>query len=271
MGNRVPGDILPNVPKSYDVIGDIAVVELTTKLEPFAETLAQELLNTLPNVKSVFARTGPIEGSLRVRPLRHLAGESRTTTVHREFGCTFKVDLSRAFFSPRLSTEHARVARQVQDGERVVDMFSGVGPFSILIAKSVTKVEVDAIDANPAAVMLVEENVRVNKVDSKVRVHSGDAQIIVRELGDKATRVIMNHPSAARHFVAAACQVILPQGGILHYYTFAEGENAEVGAQCELENAIAQTGRKIRKLHDVHKVREVGPMSWQIVIDAQIA
>lgn len=269
--NKVPDDILAIVPKSYDVVGDIAVVELSSRLDPFAGILAEELLNTHPNVRSVFARAGPVEGSERIRPLRHLAGEDRTTTVHREFGCSFKVDLSSTFFSPRLSTEHQRVAQQVQDGEHVVDMFSGVGPFSILIAKTVTNVEVDAIDANPAAVKLVEENVRVNKVDSKVHVHGGDAQVIVRELGPRATRVIMNHPSAAMQFVAAACEAILPHGGILHYYTFADGENAEVTSEHELENAIAQTGRRIRKFHAVHKVREVGPMNWQIVIDAQVA
>lgn len=268
--NKVPSDVLGELPKSYDVIGDIAVVELSSRIDPFAEIIAEELLNTHPNVRSVFARTGPVEGSERIRPLRHLSGEDRTTTVHREFGCSFKVDLSSAFFSPRLSTEHQRVALQVQDGERVVDMFSGVGPFSILIAKTVTNVKVDAIDANPAAIRLVEENARINKVDSKVHIHSGDAQVIVRELGPQATRVIMNHPSAAKHFVGAACQAILPQGGSLHYYTFAAGENAEVLARHELNSAIAQTGRKVRKFHAVHKVREVGPMNWQIVIDARI-
>ena len=269
--NKVPSNVLGELPKSYDVIGDIAVVELSSRLDTIAEILAKELLNIHPNVRSVFARAGPVEGSERIRPLRHLAGEYRTTTVHREFGCSFKVDLSSAFFSPRLSTEHRRVAQQVQNGEHVVDMFSGVGPFSILIAKTVTNIEVEAIDANPAAIRLVEENARVNKVDSKVHIHSGDAQVIVRELGPHATRVIMNHPSAAKHFVAAACEAIPSQGGILHYYTFAEGDDAEVGAEDELNKAIAQTGRRVRKFHAVHKVREVGPMNWQIVIDAQVA
>jgi tRNA (guanine37-N1)-methyltransferase len=270
LADKVPPDILAELPRSFDIIGDLAILELRPGLAHFEKGIARALLETQSNVKGVFAKTGPVTGPERVRPLRHLAGEDRTVTVHREFGCSFKVDLARVFFSPRLSTEHQRVASQVVMGERVVDMFAGVGPFSILIAKTVKDVKVEAIDSNPVASRFAEENARTNGVESRIRVHLGDARKVARKLGHIATRVIMNHPSAARDFVGAACDLLLPSGGMVHYYTFAEGEDSDLRARIELAGAVAASKLKMGRIVGVRKVREVAPMNWQIAVDAEI-
>src|SRR5437870_3131961 len=134
-----------------------------------------------------------------MRPLRYIAVENRTHTIHKEYGCLFEVDLSKAFFSPRLSTEHQRVVQMVEKGERVVDMFAGVGPFSILIAKKVGDVRMDAIDANPQAIELLQENVRANKVEAKVHVHLGDAREVIRkELTQITSRVLKQSHHVSR-------------------------------------------------------------------------
>src|SRR5438309_10906401 len=155
--------------------------------------MAGGIMEVHPNVRSVYAKSGEVSGAERIRPLRYIAGENRTHTIHKEYGCLFKVDLSKAFFSPRLSTEHQRVAQMVEEDERVIDMFAGVGPFSILIAKRLGDVRVEAIDANPQAIQLLRENARANKVESKVHANLGDArEVIQKELTQIASRVIMN-------------------------------------------------------------------------------
>jgi tRNA (guanine37-N1)-methyltransferase len=271
LAGKVPAEVLAELPKSFDIVGDIAILEFRPVLVRFEKQIALAILEAHPNVKAVLAKTGPVAGPERIRPLRYVAGEDRTETVHREFGCSFKVDLARVFFSPRLSTEHQRVAGQVAEGERVVDMFAGVGPFSILIAKTVKDVKVDAIDSNPIAARLIEENARTNRVESKIHVHLGDAKEVVRQLRHSATRVIMNHPSAARDFVGAACNVIVPSRGVVHYYTFAEGEDSELRGRSELAEALEASGHTIARVLGVRKVREVSPMNWQVVIDAEIS
>ncbi len=270
LAGEIPAETFQQLPRSFDIVGDIAVLELSPDLSSFETSVAKAILDVHPNVKAVFAKAGPVSGAERVRPLHHILGEDRTVTVHREFGCSFKVDLSRVFFSPRLSTEHQRVARQVREGETVVDMFAGIGPFSILIAKSVKDVSVDAIDSNPAAVELIRENAKSNKVGSKVHVHAGDAREVVPRLGRKATRVVMNHPSAAREFVSPACDTLQPAGGVVHYYTFAGGEDSEYRARTELETSLEPTRYSLGKMLAVHKVREVAPMNWQVAVDAEI-
>src|SRR5207245_7797648 len=188
----VSPNVLSRLPKSFDVVGDITLLELDSELAEYQTIIAEAIMEVHSNVRSVFAKSGEVSGAERIRPLRYLAGENRTHTIHKEYGCLFGVDLSKAFFSPRLSTEHQRVVQMVEKGERVVDMFAGVGPFSILIAKKVGDVRVDAIDANPQAIELLQENVRANKVEAKVHVNLGNArEVIQKELTQSANRVIM--------------------------------------------------------------------------------
>ena len=270
LAGRLPLDQLSKLPRSFDVVGDITVLELDSELTPYETSIAEAIMEVHPNVRAVFAKSGEISGNERVRPLRHIDGENRTQTIHREQGCLFKVDLSKVFFSPRLSTEHQRIANMVENGERVVDMFAGVGPFSVLIAKRLENVRVDAIDANPQAIELVRENVRANKVESKVHAHFGDARDMIREeLSRSASRVIMNHPSAAKDFIEEACDALQPAGGILHYYTFA-GSDWEADSRSEIERGVEASDRFTERVLGIRRVREVAPLKWQVAVDLKV-
>lgn len=270
LADDLPSDSLSRLPRSFDVVGDIAILELDPELAAFETRIAEAIMEVHSNVRAVFAKSGEVSGPDRVRPLRYVAGENRTRTFHREHGCLFKVDLSRVFFSPRLSAEHQRVTLLVDEGERVVDMFAGVGPFSILIAKRVGDVRVEAIDANSEAIELIRENARANKVESKVNTHLGDARNIVREeLAHTANRVIMNHPSASKDFIGDACSALQASGGVIHYYTFA-GENWEEDSRREIESGVESSGHVMERVLGIHRVREVAPMKWQVSVDVRV-
>jgi tRNA (guanine37-N1)-methyltransferase len=272
LAQQLPASIIPLVSKSFDVIGDIAIIEFSPTAEPFGRTIAEALMKVHQNVKAVFSKAGPITDDQRLRPIHYVLGANRTETIHTERGCRFKIDISKAFFSPRLSTEHWRVAEQVQPGERVVDMFAGVGPFSILIAKRLKDVQIHAIDSNPEAVKLIEENAAMNKVQDRIKVWPGDAQGVVKShLRRIATRVIMNHPSHAREFLEPTCETLGHGGGIVHYYTFAEGTDSESKARKELADALDNSGWKVDKIITTRKVRGVAPMKWQVAVDARLA
>ena len=271
LSGRMPSELLVDLPKSFDIIGDIAILDLNPELTLHEGEVGQAIMQVHSNVRAVFAREGPVSGPDRVRPLHRAAGENRTETRHREFGCLFKVDLSRVFFSPRLSTEHQRVAGSVRENEVVVDMFAGVGPFSILIAKWLETVEVNAIDSNPEATRLIEENARLNRVESKVHAWTGDAnEIVSGHLKEQATRVIMNHPSVARDFIGTACGALRKAGGTIHYYTFSDGENWERKSRDEFEAGVKGSGWNTAGTIEIRKVREVGPFKWQVAIDARV-
>ncbi len=271
LADSISPSLLSSLPRSFDVVGDITVLQLDSDLAAYETSIAEAIMEVHPNVLAVFAKSGWVSGTERITPLRYIAGENRTHTIHKEHGCSFKVDLSKVFFSPRLSSEHQRIAQLVDEGERVVDMFAGVGPLSILIAKRFGDVRVEAIDANPQAVELLRENVQANKVKSKVHAHVGDAREVIRkELTQCASRVIMNHPSASKDFIRGACDALQPSGGVIHYYTFARGENWTADSRHEIEHEIKASGYVVERILAIHRVREVAPMRWQVAVDLKV-
>lgn len=271
LADQLPPHLLAILPRALDVIGDIAVIDIPPELKAHERVIGEALLQTHKNVRTVLAKVGAVTGTYRLRKLEVIAGEHRTTTVHKEHGCQYHVDVATAYFSPRLSTEHNRVASIVQEGETVVDLFAGVGPFSVLIAKKNTAAKVYAVDINPEAVEFLKRNIRLNRVDNRVIPIEGNARQTVEEsLLGVADRVIMNLPEKAIEFVDAACKAVKPSGGTVHYYAFIRLPDSLEDAQQRFSEAVEKAGRKVDAFVSAKTIRETAPYESQIVLDAKI-
>ena len=255
---------------SYDVVGDIAVIRVPDSLQHRREVIAEAIMQTHKRVKTVLCQTGPISGDFRLRKLEWVAGEKKSETIHKEYSCVFKVDLEACYFSPRLSYERMRIARLTQPDEVVVNMFAGVGCYSVIIAKHSEAQKIYSIDINPVAVQYMQENVRLNKVEERVVSVHGDAKRVIEEkLKSVADRVLMPLPERAYEYLDYAVLALKPVGGSIHYYDF---EHAKKG-----ENPIEKTESKVcKKLQEFNVnfevpfgriVRGVGPNWFQIVLD----
>jgi tRNA (guanine37-N1)-methyltransferase len=269
--DNLPPHLIASLPQALDVIGDIAIIEIPPELKAYEKPIGQAILKTHRNIRTVLAKAGAISGTYRLREFTFIAGEHKTQTVHREFGCQYHVDIAKAYFSPRLSHEHQRVASLVQTGETVVDLFAGVGPFSVLIAKKNPKVKVYAVDINPEAVELLRVNVRLNRVENRVFPILGDAkQITANKLKGSTDRVIMNLPETAIEFVDAACQAIKPQGGVIHFYAFVRAPDSIENLKLRFTQAVEQNGRKVEAFLYNRSIRETAPYESQVVLDAKV-
>jgi tRNA (guanine37-N1)-methyltransferase len=269
--SELPPNLLAMLPKALDVIGDIAIIDIPSELKPYENILGDAILKTHKNVKTVLAKAGAISGTYRVREYNFIAGEQKTQTIHKEFGCQYHVDVAKAYFSPRLSHEHERVASLVQKSETIVDLFAGVGPFSILIAKKNPTVKVYAVDLNPEAVELLKVNVRVNRVENRVLPILADAgEITSTKLMALADRVIMNLPESAIEFVDAACHAIKTEGGIIHFYAFVRLPDSIENLSIRFNQAVESAGRKVEAFSYAKSIRETAPFESQIVLDAKI-
>ncbi len=224
--DKLTEDELKLLRRSFDVVGDIAIIEIPPELEHKEKIIAEALLSEHKNIKVVAKKASKVEGVERIRRVKVIAGENRTITLHKENGIVLKVDVNKVYFSPRLSSERLRILNQVKDGERIIDMFAGVGPYSILIAKN-KDVEIDAIDINPHAYQLLLENMKLNKLKGKIVPHLGDAAEVIKTLRP-ADRIIMNLPEKAVEYLNLAASKI-KNGGIIHLYTFLkEGEKPKL-------------------------------------------
>ncbi|MEM2105895.1 MAG: class I SAM-dependent methyltransferase family protein [Candidatus Bathyarchaeia archaeon] len=268
---KLPPHLLASLPKAMDIVGDIAIIEVPPELEKHKGLIGEAIIETHKNVRTVLAKAGAVSGTYRLREFTVIAGEPKTATIHREHGCKYYVDLAKAYFSPRLSHEHHRVASQVGEGETVIDMFAGVGPFSVLIAKTHERVKVYAIDINPEAVELLKRNIRLNRVDDKVYPLLGDAEEMVEKmLVGAADRVIMNLPEKAIEFVSSACKALRAKGGIIHFYSFVKPSEPLEDIKIRFAQTVERSGRRLEKIHFSRLVRETAPYEWQAVIDAAI-
>jgi tRNA (guanine37-N1)-methyltransferase len=271
LGNQLPPSLLASLPRALDTMGDIAVIEIPPELNAHASIIGEAVLKTHNNVRTVLAKAGAVSGTYRIRELAVIAGEPKTTAIHKEHGCRYYVDAAKAYFSPRLSHEHNRVASLVQKGETVVDLFAGVGPFSVLIAKRNATAKVYAVDINPDAVELLKMNIRLNRVDNRVYPILGNArQVVEGKLLGIADRVIMNLPEKAMEFVDAACKTTKPAGGIVHFYGFIRLPGSIENMQSRFSEAVEKAGRKVEKFLFAKTIRETAPYEWQVVLDAKI-
>jgi tRNA (guanine37-N1)-methyltransferase len=255
---------------SYDVVGDVAVIRSAGWSRKRREDVAGAVMAVHRNVKTVLAQTSAVGGEFRLRRLSYVAGEWKTRTVHRESGCLFSVDLRECYFSPRLSYERMRVARLVGAGEVVLNMFAGVGCFSIVAARHVNVERVYSIDVNPAAVELMRENVRVNELYGRVIPILGDARQVVQDrLCHVADRVLMPLPAKAFEYLSYAVLALRHRGGWVHYYDF---EHAGKGED-PVEKVRLKVAEKLQTLCPVFEVsfgrvvRTTGPNWYQIVLD----
>lgn len=269
--NKLSPELLAIVPQAFDIIGDIVIIEIPTQLKSCHSLIGEAILKTHKSIKTVLAKAGDINGIYRIRDYTFIAGEQKTQTTHREFGCVYHVDVAKAYFSPRLSHEHERVASLIKPGEVVADLFAGVGPFSVLIGKKCPQTKVYAIDLNPDAVELLKVNVRVNRVANRVFPVCGDArELSLCKLKGTADRVIMNLPETAIDFVDAACNAVKPQGGVLHFYGFVRSPDTIESLKQRFSEAVERNGRHVLAFLYSRSVRETAPFESQVVIDAKI-
>jgi len=258
----MPADLL-DVDPSYERLGDIVIVDEDDPAR--ARDLADAIVASDLPVKTVLNRASKIQGETRVREWDVLAGEE-TETVHREYGCEFALDLASVYFSPRLATERHRVTEQVAAGEQTVDMFAGVGPFTIPMAAHGG--EVVGVDINETAIEYLRENARRNGVDERVMAIDDDVRAVAPAYEGWADRLVMNLPHSADEFLDAAVTMAGAEC-LLHYYDISHEDDRYGPGERAIRDAAGDA-------YDVtieaeRTVRSYAPHEYNVVLDAQLS
>jgi tRNA (guanine37-N1)-methyltransferase len=254
---------------AFDQIGDIIVVRIPESLLSKKKIIGEALLQAVHPTRSVFYQSSDVSGDFRTRNLEVIAGEDNTETEYKEYGCRFKVDVEKVFFSPRLSTERKRIADLVQDGEILINMFGGVGMFSIVAAK-MKNCTVYNIDLNPYAAKLCEQNIKLNKkLKGKIISINGDAaQVVKDQLQNTGDRTLMLLPERSDEFLDSAI-LATKSCGIIHYYSHQHADKRQDSAELSKRHYLEITPVKSQIIGG-RMVRAVGPHYYQTVVDAKI-
>jgi tRNA (guanine37-N1)-methyltransferase len=272
---------------AFEVVGDIAV--LTEEVDQSQEAAVADAIMALHrNIKVVAKRVSAVEGVFRTRRLVNIAGEHRTETLHTENVCRFMLDLETVYFNPRLAGERRRIASQAaQSGkpEDVIDMFAGVGPFAIQIAKRAPQSHVTAIDINPDAIRYLIKNLELNHV-TNVDAIVGDIKEIYIRFKNTADRIIMNLPKSSYLFLREALRMLKPERGIIHFYALESAYSAENERKSEsLDRAIEQAKERLMTtiqeldaefvgysmhIREARKVKAYAPYAYIVGVDVEM-
>jgi tRNA (guanine37-N1)-methyltransferase len=253
---------------AFDQIGDIIVIRIPDSLLSKRKIIGETLLQKVKTAKSVFCQSSDVSGDFRTRKLELLAGLDKTQTEYKELGCRFIVNVEKVFFSPRLSAERERIANLIKDGEIVINMFGGVGMFSIIAAKK-KNCTVYNIDINPIASELCEKNISLNKLAGKVISINGDASDIIRKrLVNFGDRTLMLLPERSDEFLDSAI-LATKNGGIIHYYLHIHADTKQDVSKLS-EKHFLEIAKIKSEILDSKIVRAVGPRYYQTVVDIKI-
>ena len=265
--DKLTEEEIEELKKSFDIIGDVVIVEIPEDLEAHKKEIGQATLQFTKR-KTVYMKKSAVKGVTRVRELELIAGEDNPITIHKEHGTRLKLDVKNVYFSPRLATERKRVQEATQDGEEILDMFAGIGPFPIVIAHE-KNVNITAVDINEYAIKYLNENIKLNKLKDNAHITAicGDTnKVALNELkGKKFDRLIMNLPGLAPEFLDLAVS-LCKDGGVIHYYEFSDGfsqgiERAQIA--CEKQN-------KEVEILNTRKVKSSSPGMWHVAIDCKV-
>ena len=260
LDNKIDPEKINDIVKSFDIIGDIVVVEIPDDLEDEKYNIAEAVLKFTKR-RSVYAKKSKIQGIMRTRQFEYLAGEENLETIHKENGIRFKLDISTVYFSPRLATERERIVSQVEDGEIIIDFFAGIGSFPINIAHK-KNATIYSVDINPEAYKYTKENIKLNKLKGEVIPINSDINKVIDTL-PKADRILMNLPGTSKDFLDVAVNH-LKKGGILNYYEFAADYETPINRVKKIAHP-----REIEVINK-RKVKSQSPGIWHMAVDIKI-
>jgi tRNA (guanine37-N1)-methyltransferase len=278
VGDRLNAQEKQELVKSFEIVGDIAVVEVPPALGKKQKLIADALLRMHPNVKVVAKKASGTSGEFRIRRVEVIGGEKRTWTLHKEGGCFFELDINQTYFSPRLGTERERIVKLAGQamgsagvgghGENVLVPFAGVGPFAIRIGRKAPSAQVVGVELNPQACGFFRKNVARNKCGN-VEVLEGDVgKLLPGKYTGWADRAVMPHPTASKDFLAFVIPC-MKKRGMLHYYSFGETGKPFEAAEKEVDEAAAKLGRGV-KIVFARVVRPFSKSTVQVVVDVEI-
>ncbi len=268
LSKTLTGEELENLITSYDIIGDIAIIEIPEELKNEQNKIVDAILRTNKRLKVVAKKLGKVESEYRVRPLKVIGGENRTETLYTEHGCRMKLDVAKVYFSIRLSHERKRIAELVKPKENILALFAGVGPFPLVISKKQPTAKIIAIELNPEAVKYLKENIKLNKAKNITPVEGDARKIVLSRYKNFADRILMPLPRSADKFLDVAL-VGARDGCIVHIYGFAHIDEPYAGIEKWIKEEAKKAGAKV-EIVNKKIVRPFAPKIVQVVVDFKV-
>lgn len=261
---RIPEELIDRLPRKWELLGDVLIFKLNEELRAYEKDIAKVFAEIL-GAKTVLEDIGGIEENIRKPKVRVIWG-SETATTHTENGVLYRLDAREIMFSSGNIDERVRMAKVCEEGEVVVDMFAGIGYFSLPMAVHSSPAEIYSIEINPVAFEYLCENVRLNKVEEVICPMLGDCLEVAPE--GLATRVVMGYLSGGDRFLPKAMRVI-GEEGVIHYHEACPNELLPERPTSNVQKAAESEGRRVEILQ-LRTIKSYAPGVSHVVLDVHV-
>ncbi|MDD5192988.1 MAG: class I SAM-dependent methyltransferase family protein [Candidatus Nanoarchaeia archaeon] len=271
--DKIDKDKLQYLPSGFQRIGDIIILNLNEEVLRYKKEIGKIVLDNF-KVRSVCIKEGGITGKFREPQISVVAGDKNTIVTHFENGCYYKFDIKKVMFAKGNLSERVRIAKQIKHNEVIVDMFAGIGYFTVPNAKLGKPKKIYAIELNPVSFKFLKENIILNKIENIVETINGDSKEEVLKLvekGIKTDRVLMGYLPPPKEFLPFAMKII-KKNGFLHYEDLIRTEHVDEDVEKAMNlisDAAAVEGFKA-KLLLAKRVKGYAPKMDHYVIDTKI-
>ncbi|MFX0083278.1 MAG: class I SAM-dependent methyltransferase family protein [Candidatus Hodarchaeota archaeon] len=257
------------LPRGFQTLGNVIILKLNPKLVNRKEAIGKAYLDLLPNIRSVYLNTGRIIGTFREpENIEFLVGIDDPVIEHKEHGIKYRFDITKIMFSKGNINERKFLSSLVKKGEVVVDMFAGIGYFSLPIGKHSQAQKIYSIELNPDSYNSLIENIKINHLEEKVIPIKGDCKEEVLKLSDAgihADRIIMGVFPAPIEYVKEALTLTKKEGCMYHFEGVVKKDN-----YISLFNDFNEVAEKEHykcELKSYRIVKSYGPNLYHIVLD----
>lgn len=258
----IPDELKALLPDKYERLGHVIVLRLPGPLLPFRREIAEAYARVL-KARAVLLEKGIIQGVERRPDVELLYGSDTETTVS-ESGIKYHLDPTRVMFSSGNFDEKLRMASLDCRGETVVDMFAGIGYFTMPLAAKAWAARVIACEINPEAVRFLRRNIELNHVEDVVTVFEGDNRDLPGE--GIADRVVMGYVNVTWQFLPKAFSLVR-KGGIIHYQDTCSIDRIPDGL---IENLRNGCGGRPFEIMGIREVKAYAPSISHMVVDVRV-
>ncbi|SOV14170.1 met-10+ like protein, putative [Plasmodium sp. gorilla clade G2] len=119
----------------FEIIGHIAHLNFCDKLESCKKIIAEIILDKNKSIKTVINKKDILNNTHRTFNIELLAGENNYITQLRENNIRVKLNYELIYWNSKLKKERDRIYNLVNDNSIIIDVFGGVGIFSLSLSK----------------------------------------------------------------------------------------------------------------------------------------
>ena len=266
LSKDIPSELIKYLPDKWEKIGDILTIKLNHNLEKYQERICERYAEIL-HCKTVLNDVGGILGTYRTPKVDIIYGSKNTETIHKENGIRFKLDTAKIMFSSGNMHERLRMANVSNMDETVVDLFAGIGYFTIPMAVYSKPNKIFACEINTVAYEFLCENIVLNDVTTIVEPLLGDNRTSAPK--DIADRVVMGYLSTTYKFLPTAFNCLKNLTGIIHYHDVCPNESIPNRSLKFVQKAAKKYDRKAELLA-YKNIKSYAPGISHVVLDVKI-